>query len=1603
MRHARYYRLFAAWSALLLAPAFGSAQKAPAASVKPVGSVWSWDIATGHTVPSANTVPQTALYAWSSDGAVQAVAVGTEIQVTNRDHGTAALSIKASYGEISALAISGAGNQLAVATSQGYLGVWNDLRSAPMFTNSGSTAEIGCLAFSANGELLVSGGRSLDVWESRGLKAHRPSVPLASYVTAVAYGPSDELTVGDFSGHLHLFNAAGESTSDILAASGSVTAVSYSPDGSLMAAGGTDGVVKVWNGDRNAPSAVLTEQGRVLAVRFHPNNSVVAIATSGNQVSTWDIASRRRLRRLPVGDDSVAGMMFMSNDLLSIGLQVAPPPRVATLHVLVLLGGPRASGEHADAERADAVAIADAVQKSGRGVFGLIDQQRLPIESGLDVNAVRDALQAIAKDSHPEDSLFVYYAGPSGPDPKRGGGSLIFADGGAVTLTQLAHWLDDVAATTETVVFDTPGASAAQDSLRAMLVAGAHGEAAEHRSRLFVAFNRQETQTAPGERAASAAMLIAGLAGQADQYPKDGRVTAAELRTFLDQRTLSAAASGFEGKYELDGKDFPLVAQRSTRGVSVEAPSRIVRNETIFQKRHDYALLIATNDYDSWPKLTNPNQDAEAIEAVLRDKYGFQVELLKDQTQAQIYETLTRYQKKEYQPGDQLLIFVAGHGDFDENEKEGFLVARDSKLPSVDTIRSTLIPHSRLRSYIDNIPVNHALVILDVCFGGTFDRGIADASARGGMYEDQSVDKLFVERAQYTTRKFITSGGKVYVPDGEPGHNSPFVHNLLTELRNPSKDRGYLTFADLLSAVGPTQPAPVWGTWGKDGAGSDFFLISRNAKPVTRTEVSRDLPRPESLITPRLSVCFVGLKNLSGDLSAAVWGDAITEQMTSGLGAGQKLHVVSSEDVGRLKRSLALEDLSSYSRETLLTIRQNTGADLVIAGNFIAAKEAGGLLRVSFTIQNATSGQTMDTLAVTGTEASIDDLIGRANVLLLSKLGVSNLSAEQLAEVKAGMPTTAEALKDYSEAMVLLHKGDAQSARDLLLKADAVEPGVAFVHRGLADVWQALGYDKKAVEEAGLAAKLAAGLPKEDLYSMQARESFLSGQLPRAIDRYRYLTMTQPDNLEYGLDLARAESYAGRGKDALVNLADLVNLPAPFGGDPRVLIEEADAYKSLGEFPKVAEAAHQAQVAAAERGARLLEAEADWEYCWAQRNLGDSDSAVAACRQALDIYQRVGDKLGMARSQSGIGTALYDKSDYVGALSLYRMAAGLTESIGARTDRADALQNIAKTQIALGQLAEAEASLAEMTALAKEVGASKEERDSYFFRSDVAHTRGDMAKAQEYVADALRLAEEAGDEDAIARAYSFQATYGLEAGSLRAALASADRCIEIRTKIQLRTGVAFCQQTRGDILLAENRIADAQSSYQAATKIYEEIKQPGDTAGVWLSQAELHAETGSPAEGEALARKAALEYANEKDVEMQASALSELLHSLVAQGKQSEAEKISLALGKLDPKDPDTRSEVEIAEARYRAMAGTYDVALEKIARSLDFCKQRGRVDCELQVRLLDDEIRLKAGKRDGLDAELRALVEESSRLEFNLIAADAGRMLTSLTAHAAQ
>jgi hypothetical protein len=723
--------------------------------------------------------------------------------------------------------------------------------------------------------------------------------------------------------------------------------------------------------------------------------------------------------------------------------------------------------------------------------------------------------------------------------------------------------------------------------------------------------------------------------------------------------------------------------------------------------------------------------------------------------------------------------------------------------------------------------------------------------------------------------------------------------------------------------------------------------------------------------------------------------------VTDGLGEVNKLNVVSSQDVEVLKRSLPLESLSSYSKSTLLQIRQNTRADLVISGSVTALGGAHGSLIVSFNIQRSLTGETIGSVRLPGTQDGLNDLIGTAQAQLLLKLGVSDISADQLARATAGMPKTKEGIQLYADAIHQLNLGEAAQAVDLFMKADTAEPGVPFVQTGLSDAWLALGYDHKAIDAATRAATLGEGLQDQEAHAIQARAMVLQGKLAEAIGGYRYLLMLNPDKLQYGLKLVETETKAGQGPQALGDLAVLEELPTPVSDDPRIKLERANTYMALGEFPKLAESAQQAREATAAIGARLLEAQADFQLCWADSNLGSNDQAVLACQSAYDIYQKVGDKRGMALSQNGLATSLEAKADYAGALAKYQLAAELTKSIGDRTDRAGALQNVAKMLTRLGRVPEAEAPLNEMTALYVEVGDKKLEEDSYFFRADLANDAGDVTKALADLAEALKLAESAGDKDDMARAYSVEAMYGLEAGSLRDALASAEKCIQIRNSIGERAEVAFCEQSRGDILLAQGLIAEARSAYAAALAQYKELKQPSDIASVWLAQAKLSVESGSPAEGELLARKAAVEYASEKDDDSQASALGGLLEALVAQNKRTEADQAWKDLALLTPKDPDTQQEVALAEARYRELQGSFDIALTRIGVAREWCKDNDRVNCELEARLLTDQIRLKAGKTDEFADDLTALAAEASRLGFGLIAEEAGKIQrTSLLPH---
>jgi hypothetical protein len=278
----------------------------------------------------------------------------------------------------------------------------------------------------------------------------------------------------------------------------------------------------------------------------------------------------------------------------------------------------------------------------------------------------------------------------------------------------------------------------------------------------------------------------------------------------------------------LDGPNVLEVTAENSEGVKTIS-SRIVNvgasalTDASKLDRTDYAILFTTNDYDNWPDLINPVNDGRMIADEIRKNYGFKVEIVEGGSQSDILKKLRSYAEKKYKPLDQVFIFFAGHGQYDQTFGEGFVVTKESL--ANDEAKTTYLSHNRLRSIINNIPCDHIFLAMDVCFGGTFDAAIAHRGMEDEVYKEASQAEMVTRKLTYKTRRFLTSGGKEYVPDGRPGMNSPFARKLLEAFRSRGGKDLMLTLGEINTYVEALKPQPRAGEFGDNAPGSDFVFV----------------------------------------------------------------------------------------------------------------------------------------------------------------------------------------------------------------------------------------------------------------------------------------------------------------------------------------------------------------------------------------------------------------------------------------------------------------------------------------------------------------------------------------------------------------------------------------------------------------------------------------------------------------------------------------------------------------------------------------------------------------------------------------------------------
>lgn len=302
----------------------------------------------------------------------------------------------------------------------------------------------------------------------------------------------------------------------------------------------------------------------------------------------------------------------------------------------------------------------------------------------------------------------------------------------------------------------------------------------------------------------------------------------AEPKAFLDIPLESPMSASIERSLNLpDGQNYvQIIAENQDGGIVKDNRSIIVGlnalKDAIAINRKDYALLFATDQYDNWNDLVNPIYDSKAIAKELEERYGFEVKIVENADQDLVFNTLREYATMNYKPQDQLFIFFAGHGQYDETFGEGFVVARDSR--TNDPGKNSYISHNRLRSNIDNIKCDHIVLVMDVCFGGTFDPVLASSRS---VYDQIDNTEFIIKKLSTRTRKYLTSGGKEYVSDGVAGKHSPFTVWMLEALKTNGGEDRLLTFSELNLSMQKLQTTPRFGSFGSDEAGSEFLFIAR--------------------------------------------------------------------------------------------------------------------------------------------------------------------------------------------------------------------------------------------------------------------------------------------------------------------------------------------------------------------------------------------------------------------------------------------------------------------------------------------------------------------------------------------------------------------------------------------------------------------------------------------------------------------------------------------------------------------------------------------------------------------------------------------------------
>jgi WD40 repeat protein/tRNA A-37 threonylcarbamoyl transferase component Bud32 len=263
--------------------------------------------------------------ALSPDGRFLAAISGRTLKLLDYTTGRElkALTLPLPNQEFSALAFSPKDTNILATTSERTLMLWNlasgEVTASMTLSNRGVA-----LAFSPDEkQIAIAGGYdlSLELWnlETRSQVWCKGARWITGYIGAIAFSPDGQSLVSGSRNHLLLWDVGSGTASRFPPEhKGTVGVCEFSRDGRILVTGSTDCRIVFWEtSERKARGSIVHPGGDITALRLSPDGRFLLTGGADASVRLWEVATRQQIR-IYRGHQGGVNALFFSPDGLSV-------------------------------------------------------------------------------------------------------------------------------------------------------------------------------------------------------------------------------------------------------------------------------------------------------------------------------------------------------------------------------------------------------------------------------------------------------------------------------------------------------------------------------------------------------------------------------------------------------------------------------------------------------------------------------------------------------------------------------------------------------------------------------------------------------------------------------------------------------------------------------------------------------------------------------------------------------------------------------------------------------------------------------------------------------------------------------------------------------------------------------------------------------------------------------------------------------------------------------------------------------------------------------------------------------------------------------------